>query len=368
MKASLRIFISVLLYSYDILCENKLVTDMNTLFTRSSEKIPGRVTGFSQVGIVPDDAVGLPVFSGSPVSPDLSFQRCSIFTSITLIGSHDLDVKSRPNLLTHSLTRARGRPAADEGLSALGRRREGWKSGCASSASEREGHSSLDNTEAKQPLQLQPMNHHGAVCPSIEVAPTRRSPELGFDSQPCQSTLHMYTGDCHGGTTALIVPPGGRARSTRQLQHPRNTGGTLMCTEREWGGDDMMGVGGTEKGRAEGPPTLLTREPTWGARSGMLLWGQRQWGEAKGGRDHTPRCQLGNKPGNLVNAIVPAMVGTQFITHRSGSAACMCSPLPGHVDPPCRREPGNWLAIVITEARPLICALPTYQAPRRKHC
>ncbi|KAJ8888825.1 hypothetical protein PR048_008319 [Dryococelus australis] len=41
---------------------------------------------------------------GSPVFPALSFWRCSILTSITLIGSQDLAVKSRPNLFTHSLT------------------------------------------------------------------------------------------------------------------------------------------------------------------------------------------------------------------------------------------------------------------------
>ncbi|KAJ8873698.1 hypothetical protein PR048_024530 [Dryococelus australis] len=39
---------------------------------------------------------------GSPVSPTPSFRRRSIFTSITLIGSQDLAVKSRPNLFTHS--------------------------------------------------------------------------------------------------------------------------------------------------------------------------------------------------------------------------------------------------------------------------
>ncbi|KAJ8866209.1 hypothetical protein PR048_032052 [Dryococelus australis] len=42
-------------------------------------------------------------FRGSPVSPAPSFRRRSIFTSITLIGSEDLDVKSHPNLCTHSL-------------------------------------------------------------------------------------------------------------------------------------------------------------------------------------------------------------------------------------------------------------------------
>ncbi|KAJ8869121.1 hypothetical protein PR048_030689 [Dryococelus australis] len=36
---------------------------------------------------------------GSPISPTLSFRRCSILTSITLIGSQDLDVKGRPNII-----------------------------------------------------------------------------------------------------------------------------------------------------------------------------------------------------------------------------------------------------------------------------
>ncbi|KAJ8881590.1 hypothetical protein PR048_018075 [Dryococelus australis] len=39
---------------------------------------------------------------GSPISPTLSFRRCSIPTSIPLIGSQDLAVKRRPNLFTHS--------------------------------------------------------------------------------------------------------------------------------------------------------------------------------------------------------------------------------------------------------------------------
>ncbi|KAJ8872590.1 hypothetical protein PR048_026196 [Dryococelus australis] len=39
---------------------------------------------------------------GSPVSSAPSFLRCSIFTSIILIGSQYLAVKSRPNLFTHS--------------------------------------------------------------------------------------------------------------------------------------------------------------------------------------------------------------------------------------------------------------------------
>ncbi|KAJ8867269.1 hypothetical protein PR048_031068 [Dryococelus australis] len=50
--------------------------------------------------IVPDDAVGRRVFWGSPFYPPHSFRRCSISTSITLIGSQDLAVMSRPNLFT----------------------------------------------------------------------------------------------------------------------------------------------------------------------------------------------------------------------------------------------------------------------------
>ncbi|KAJ8878512.1 hypothetical protein PR048_019090 [Dryococelus australis] len=46
----------------------------------------------------------MPLFGGfsrgSPVSPAPSFRRRSIFTSITLIGSEDLDSKCRPNLFT----------------------------------------------------------------------------------------------------------------------------------------------------------------------------------------------------------------------------------------------------------------------------
>ncbi|KAJ8872061.1 hypothetical protein PR048_025662 [Dryococelus australis] len=40
----------------------------------------------------------------TPFHHTLSFWRCSILTLITLIGSQDFDVKSRPNLFTNSLT------------------------------------------------------------------------------------------------------------------------------------------------------------------------------------------------------------------------------------------------------------------------
>ncbi|KAJ8897496.1 hypothetical protein PR048_002843 [Dryococelus australis] len=67
--------------------------------------IPGRVTtGLSHVGIVPDDAAGRRVLFGDlPFPPALAFRRCPSrsLISITLIGSHDLAVMSRPNLFTH---------------------------------------------------------------------------------------------------------------------------------------------------------------------------------------------------------------------------------------------------------------------------
>ncbi|KAJ8869008.1 hypothetical protein PR048_030554, partial [Dryococelus australis] len=67
--------------------------------------IPGRATsGFSHVRIVPDDAAGRRVFSGISHFFALSFRRCSIHTSITLIGYCDLAVKrAAQNLFTHIL-------------------------------------------------------------------------------------------------------------------------------------------------------------------------------------------------------------------------------------------------------------------------
>ncbi|KAJ8870076.1 hypothetical protein PR048_029087 [Dryococelus australis] len=52
--------------------------------------VPGRVTGFSHVLIVPDNVVGRRVFGDLPFSPVPSFRCCSILTSIALIGSQDL--------------------------------------------------------------------------------------------------------------------------------------------------------------------------------------------------------------------------------------------------------------------------------------
>ncbi|KAJ8870785.1 hypothetical protein PR048_027084 [Dryococelus australis] len=68
---------------------------------------PGRVTGFSQVGIVPDDAVGRRVFSGISRSPPLHSGTAPYSLQNTHIGSQDLAVKSRPNLFTSSLKQQR---------------------------------------------------------------------------------------------------------------------------------------------------------------------------------------------------------------------------------------------------------------------
>ncbi|KAJ8896541.1 hypothetical protein PR048_001885 [Dryococelus australis] len=69
---------------------------LNPVHLDEPDSIPGRVTpGYSHVGNVPDDATGR---RGSPVYPALSFRYCSIRTSITHVGSQDVDVKSRLNL------------------------------------------------------------------------------------------------------------------------------------------------------------------------------------------------------------------------------------------------------------------------------
>ncbi|KAJ8890318.1 hypothetical protein PR048_009826 [Dryococelus australis] len=64
-------------------------------------------TDYVSMGIVPDYAVSRRVFSEISRFPRLfipALLRCSIFTSITLIGSEGLDVKSRPNLSTYVST------------------------------------------------------------------------------------------------------------------------------------------------------------------------------------------------------------------------------------------------------------------------
>ncbi|KAJ8865926.1 hypothetical protein PR048_033449 [Dryococelus australis] len=81
---------------------------LRPLETVVAERLAGsssdRVTpGFSQVGIVPDDAPSWRVFSGISRPPPVhSLRRCSILASITLIGSQDFDVKSGLNLFTHA--------------------------------------------------------------------------------------------------------------------------------------------------------------------------------------------------------------------------------------------------------------------------
>ncbi|KAJ8866150.1 hypothetical protein PR048_033674 [Dryococelus australis] len=68
--------------------------------------IPGGVTyRFSHVGIVPDDAADRRVSPGISRFPPLLHSGAAPFSPhFTFIGSQDLDVKSRPNLSTHSLT------------------------------------------------------------------------------------------------------------------------------------------------------------------------------------------------------------------------------------------------------------------------
>ncbi|KAJ8871464.1 hypothetical protein PR048_027781 [Dryococelus australis] len=66
--------------------------------------IPGRVTGLRMWKSCRTMTLIGRFSRGSSIFSTLSFRRCSIFTSATLIGSQDRTVKSRPNLFTHSIT------------------------------------------------------------------------------------------------------------------------------------------------------------------------------------------------------------------------------------------------------------------------
>ncbi|KAJ8898277.1 hypothetical protein PR048_003637 [Dryococelus australis] len=87
---------------------------------------PARSPDFRQGEIVPDDAAGRRIFLGNLRFPPIpSFRRRSIFTSIALIGSQDLAVKTRPNLFTHSRSdcdRSRHSPKTQEYSGVTGRR------------------------------------------------------------------------------------------------------------------------------------------------------------------------------------------------------------------------------------------------------
>ncbi|KAJ8877400.1 hypothetical protein PR048_021854 [Dryococelus australis] len=84
--------------------ENNVPWKLNLLTSHQGEpgSIPDRVTpGFSHVGIVPDDVAGRRVFSGISRFPRplMPMPLHSHFNRH--VGSRDLAVKSRPNLLTH---------------------------------------------------------------------------------------------------------------------------------------------------------------------------------------------------------------------------------------------------------------------------
>ncbi|KAJ8898378.1 hypothetical protein PR048_003738 [Dryococelus australis] len=81
---------------------------------------PGH-SGFSHVGMVPDDTVGRRVFSGISRFP-LPFHSGA--APITLIGYQDLDVKSRPNLFTRSLVGETGEPRENPPTSSMARRHD----------------------------------------------------------------------------------------------------------------------------------------------------------------------------------------------------------------------------------------------------
>ncbi|KAJ8889579.1 hypothetical protein PR048_009079 [Dryococelus australis] len=64
--------------------------------------VPTPTPLLTSTGNTPDKAAGRLVFLGISHFPTPSFRRCSMLTSINLIGSQDLAIEIRPNLFTHS--------------------------------------------------------------------------------------------------------------------------------------------------------------------------------------------------------------------------------------------------------------------------
>ncbi|KAJ8872320.1 hypothetical protein PR048_025924 [Dryococelus australis] len=66
---------------------------VSPLASHQGGSIPGRVIGFSQEGILPDDALGRRVFSGiSPFLPPFHSGAAPNSPHYTLIGSQDIDI------------------------------------------------------------------------------------------------------------------------------------------------------------------------------------------------------------------------------------------------------------------------------------
>ncbi|KAJ8894947.1 hypothetical protein PR048_000254 [Dryococelus australis] len=86
-------------------CGDCVITrHVTTLASHQGEPglIPGGVTEFSSGNRAEKCRWSAGFLGDLSFPPAPSFQRCSIFTSITLIGSQDVAVKSRPNLFTRS--------------------------------------------------------------------------------------------------------------------------------------------------------------------------------------------------------------------------------------------------------------------------
>ncbi|KAJ8872312.1 hypothetical protein PR048_025916 [Dryococelus australis] len=101
----------------DVFRRVKMITVINVSLLTSHQgdpgSIPGRATPDSRMW---ESCRTMPLVGGpsrgSPVSPGTPLRRCFIHTSITLIGSQDLDVKSRPNLFTLNFEKNNARAVA----------------------------------------------------------------------------------------------------------------------------------------------------------------------------------------------------------------------------------------------------------------
>ncbi|KAJ8865625.1 hypothetical protein PR048_033145 [Dryococelus australis] len=119
-----RVVQGVSLVTQGLVVRSKTASDMAVSLLASHQGDPGSIPG----RVTPDFRMWescrtIPLVGGSsrgsPVSPAPSFRLCSVLTSITLIGSQGLAVKSRPNLFTHSPFISLGSPPLWCGRNAL---------------------------------------------------------------------------------------------------------------------------------------------------------------------------------------------------------------------------------------------------------
>ncbi|KAJ8867210.1 hypothetical protein PR048_031005 [Dryococelus australis] len=141
--------------------------------------------------------------SDLPLPPSLSFQRCSTPTSITLIGSQDLAVKSSPNTFTRSLTHSTNGALATSGawLCYL-RRLVCWSLSAFNLDSDRPSHRHM---LASSVVSRENVSRTQCKHPDLQVlfsalqTPKKSFPQGNFASSVYILKIHLLRNDTHTG-------------------------------------------------------------------------------------------------------------------------------------------------------------------------